>query len=125
MSVARGSATAAIALALVIPGLLSSPVGASSPESVQMKPGPVRNLTVTVLNKRCFRLKWQTPYGANGSQYLVRVRGANTPPSYDFRSTTWKKRLKVCGLPENSYAAWVRQLGGVWTYEPFDLGNPW
>lgn len=121
----HGGVATAAAIALLTSGLLAAQAEAVSPETATMRPGPVRNLTVTVLSKRCFRLKWQTPNGANGSQYLVRVRGANTPPSYDFRSTTWKKNLKVCGLPSNSYTAGVRQLGGVWTYESFDLGNPW
>lgn len=115
-----------VCVALLSGALIAPAVAAPiAPESTAMRPGPVRNLTVKVINRKCFRLNWQTPFSTNGSQYLVRVRGANTPPSYDFRSSTWKTKLRVCGLPENSYTAWVRQLGGAWTYESFDLGNPW
>ena len=103
-----------------VTGLTAQPSAALAPIKVEAP----RQLKVTKLGGLCFRLSWKPPYNSRGYQYQIRIHGANTPDNYDFRSSTFKTRLKICGLPENYYTANVRELGGYWRWRSFKLGSP-
>ncbi len=122
-----GMSTHAVAVAasgVFLAALPAVATASQTPILYPNRPGAVRNLTVKVLNDRCFRIRWEAPDGSRGYQYQIKVGGANTRPNQAFRSQTFRTKLKVCGLPENAYTAFVRELGGLWTYESFTLGNP-
>ncbi len=112
---------ALVLLIAVVVGLSASqPSAALGPSKVEAP----RQLQITKLSGLCFRLSWKAPSDSRGYQYQVRIHGANTPNNYDFRSSTFRTRLKICGLPENYYTANVRELGGYWRWRSFKLGSP-
>lgn len=85
--------------------------------------GPVRNLRVQKLPRKCFVIRWNPPSNSRGYQYSIKARGSNTA-SADFRSTTFRTRRMVCGLPTNYYGISVREVDGPWTTVSYTVGNP-
>lgn len=113
----------ATAIALGV-GLGVSLVTASVPSSAAAPAASsaVRNLKVQVLSKQCVRVSWRAPSTGNAF-YKVKVGGANMPYA-SFRTATFKRKVKVCGLEPNAYTAFVRPTDGPVRYVVFEVGNP-
>ena len=100
--------------------LLSASVPSSAIAPAQSS--AVRNLKVKVLSKQCVRVTWGAPATGNAF-YKVKVGGGNMPYA-SFRTATFKRKVKVCGLEPNAYTAFVRPRGGPVRYVAFEVGNP-
>lgn len=100
--------------------LLAAPVPASAVAPAQSS--AVRNLKVKVLNKQCVRVTWQAP-ATGKAYYRLKVGGANMPYA-SFRTATFKRKVKVCGLEPNAYTAFVRPTDGPVRFVVFEVGNP-
>lgn len=100
--------------------LMTAPVPGSAVAPSQSS--PVRNLKVKVLSKQCVRVTWRAP-STGKAFYKWKVGGANMPYA-SFRTATFKRKVKVCGLEPNAYTAFVRPTDGPVRYVVFEVGNP-